>query len=258
MPRTIDTEFYNENGYLHLERAIDPDLVDQLRHHSDSIFERMKSAGHNQSFLWPGEWMGDEDREDQDVTGAHDVQYHSAAYLGLLTCPRILDAVETLIGPNIQLHHTKLIVKPSERGAPFPMHQDYPYFPHEKHTMLAVSVHLDDADLGNGCIHVVPGSHKLGPLPVQPDGLYLDPATYNLENSTPCPARAGDALIFNYLTIHGSGLNTASKPRRNVLVQLRAADDRPTEEGHRSHAQGMMLRGVNPLVFESRQSVIAG
>ncbi len=249
--------FYKETGYALLERAIEPEMVQLLRDEADSVLQRIRESGYNDSFLWGGNWMPAEERGKKDVTGAHDVQYHSAAFLQLLMTPRILDCVEALIGPNIQLHHTKLIVKPPEKGAPFPMHQDCPYFPHELHTMLAVSIYLDDADIENGCIRVVPGSHKLGQLPTQPDGLYLDTNEYPIETATPVPAKAGDAAIFNYLTIHGSGLNTSSRPRRNVLIQFRAPNDRPTVDTHRSHAQGMMLRGINPLSFEARENPIS-
>ena len=64
--------------------------------------------------------------------------------------PRMTEALNGIIGPNVQLHHSKMLVKPPANGAAFPMHQDYPYFPHRDHTMLATSVHLDDADMENG------------------------------------------------------------------------------------------------------------
>jgi hypothetical protein len=41
--------------------------------------------------------------------------------------PRLVDALTQAIGPNVQLHHTKMLVKPPEKGASFPMHQNYPY-----------------------------------------------------------------------------------------------------------------------------------
>jgi phytanoyl-CoA hydroxylase len=126
------------------------------------------------------------------------------------------------------------------------MHQDYPYFPHERHTMLAASVHLDDADEENGCLRVVPGSHTLGPLEVDASGLFLRPEDYPVEQATPCPASAGDVLVFNYLTIHGSGLNTSVRPRRNWLIQMRDPTDHPTMNVHDSRGQGQMLRGFNP------------
>ena len=77
---------------------------------------------------------------------------------------KILDAVENLIGPNIQLHHTKLNLKPPASGnARFEWHQDYPFFPHTNYDLVAVAVHIDESTEENGCLRVIPGIHKLGP-----------------------------------------------------------------------------------------------
>ena len=68
-----------------------------------------------------------------------------------------------------------------------------------------------------------------------------------MAKATPCPAKAGDALFFSYLTIHGSGVNVSSEARTTVLVQMRDPTDPPTVETHVSRGQGMMLRGIDPL-----------
>jgi ectoine hydroxylase-related dioxygenase (phytanoyl-CoA dioxygenase family) len=119
--------------------------------------------------------------------------------------------------------------------------------------MTAGIIHLTDADEERGCVRVVPGSHRQGPLPVfqeghgGPQNLYLDPAKYPIADATPCRARRGDVLFFNYLTIHGSGINQSSHVRKTVLVQFRDPADLPLEDRHtHSLAQGMMLRGINP------------
>jgi phytanoyl-CoA hydroxylase len=57
-----------------------------------------------------------------------------------------------------------VVAKPPGEGAPFPMHQDYHYFPYEKDSMVAIFIHLDDTDVENGGLAVFPGSHKTGPL----------------------------------------------------------------------------------------------
>jgi phytanoyl-CoA hydroxylase len=149
---------------------------------------------------------------------------------------------------NVQLHHTKMFIKPPEKGSPFPMHQDHPFFPHERHSMIAAIFHFDDAPLEKGCVCVVPGSHKLGPLPHDPAGSWHLPfEDYPLESAVPCPARAGDVLFFSYLTIHGSGINASNEARTTVLVQMRDAFDPPTVSTHESRGQGMMLRGIAPV-----------
>jgi len=93
----------------------------------------------------------------------------------------------------------------------------------------------------------VPGSHRLGPLPVVgPDEYYLDPASYPLDSLTLMPAARGSMLFVNYLTIHGSTRNRSRSARRVLFIQVRDPVDRPTENRHRSHAQGMMLAGIDP------------
>ena len=64
---------------------------------------------------------------------------------------------------NIILHHTKAHLKPPEKGAPFPMHQDYHYFPYEKDSMLAIFVHLDDTTPENGGLAIYPGQYQFIP-----------------------------------------------------------------------------------------------
>jgi ectoine hydroxylase-related dioxygenase (phytanoyl-CoA dioxygenase family) len=131
------------------------------------------------------------------------------------------------------------------------MHQDYPYFPHTDHTMIAAIVHFDDSTVDNGCICAVPGSHQLGAIEHRRDNsFYLDLAEWPLERAQPIEANAGDVLLFSYFTVHGSYVNTSTRHRRILLVQMRSPTDRPTTDQHRSPGQGTMLRGINPNALE--------
>ena len=184
----------------------------------------------------------------RELLHCHNVQFHSAAFSRLLSDPRLTDRAADIIGDNIQLHHTKMFIKPPEKGAPFPMHQDAPYFPHENHSMIAAIIHFDDAPLEKGCVRVVPGSYKLGMLDHLNDGgNHLPPEQYPVADATPCPAEAGDVLFFSYLTIHGSGLNESQEARTTLLVQMRDPADLPSVDTHVSRGQGAMLRGSDPL-----------
>ena len=88
---------------------------------------------------------------------------HHQAFYDLVFNPKIVDVVENLIGPDIQLHHTKLNLKPPSKEARFEWHQDYPFFPHTNFDLLAVMIMLDDSTEENGCLKIIPGSHKWGP-----------------------------------------------------------------------------------------------
>lgn len=240
-------EFYRENGYLLAKGVFSREEAAYLREEGHALIRRLietEAAGVAGAGWGSGAKVTDLPRE---LLHCHNVQFQSAAFTRLLTDPRFVDRVADLIGPNVQLHHTKLFIKPPEKGAPFPMHQDYPYFGHEKHTMMAAIIHFDDAPAEKGCVRVVPGSHKLGPLEhLTGGGHHLPVERFPVADATLVPAEPGDVIFFTYLTIHGSGVNTSSEARTTLLVQMRDPTDHPTALVHLSRGQGMMLRGCDP------------
>ncbi|SEM92313.1 phytanoyl-CoA dioxygenase family protein [Lihuaxuella thermophila] len=244
-----DVEFYKENGYLLVKEVFDADEVEEMRQALDHILRRAVEANRDRNAAWQGDYIPADELKKLVLKGFHDLHYHDAAFMRAIIHPRLVSVLQMLIGPNVQLHHSKMLVKPPEKGAAFPMHQDYPYFPHEKHTMLAASVHLDDADPENGCIYVIPKSHQKGPLP-HVGHHYLNHKEYPITMGIPCPARAGDVLFFNYLTIHGSQPNKSDRIRRNVLFQYRDPSDPPTKDVHVNWGQGLMVCGENPVFRE--------
>ncbi|MBI1927622.1 phytanoyl-CoA dioxygenase family protein [Candidatus Poribacteria bacterium] len=245
-------QFYKDNGYLLVEKVFTAEEIDECVRETDAMFERVQQSGRRLEATWGGKWreaqIPKEELGKTSVLSIHNMQYHSAVFTRMLVHPKLTEVLADLIGPNVQLHHTKLHVKPPEKGSPFPLHQDYDYFPHEKDTMTAAVIHLEDATVESGCLCVLPGSHKLGPLGHQHEGShYLSPDEYPIEKATPCPAKAGDVLLFTYLTVHGSYLNRTHKPRRIALFQFRSPTDRPLKDVHVSPGQGMMVRGINPV-----------
>lgn len=239
--------FYRENGYLLLKSVFTREEAQYLREEAHALIARLAQV-HTENGINAAWGSAKEITQlPTQLLHCHNAQYHSAAFTRLMLDPRLTDRIADLIGENIQLHHTKLFIKPPEKGAPFPMHQDYPYFPHEKHTMLAAIVHFDDAPIEKGCVCVIPGSHKLGPLEHLPEGGWHLPVNqYPLESAVPIPAEAGDVVVFSYLTIHGSGVNTSREARTTLLIQMRDPTDHPTVWTHLSRGQGMMLRGYDP------------
>ena len=245
-------QFYKDNGYLLVGGIFTSEEIEESSRETDAMFERVQQSGRRLEATWGGKWreaqIPEEERGKTSVLSIHNMQYHSAVFTRMLVHPKLTEVVADLIGPNVQLHHTKLHVKPPDKGSPFPLHQDYDYFPHEKDTMIAAVIHLEDATVESGCLCVLPESHKLGPLGHQHDGShYLSPEEYPIEKATPCPAKAGDVLLFSYLTAHGSYLNRTNKPRRIALFQFRSPTDRPLKDVHVSPGQGTMVRGINPM-----------
>ena len=256
----VDVAAYHEQGFVLIPQLFDADTVARALAEADTMLQRVVEAGTKVEATWKGRWREKLIGAETDgmaepdvvamasaVSSIHNVQHHSAFFTQLIADERLTGAVAELIGPNVQLHHTKYHVKPPAIGAPFPMHQDYPFFPHEQHTMLAAAIHIDHSTVENGCLCVVPGSHKLGPIPhISEGGNYLPLDAWPLERAVAVEAHAGDVLLFSYLTVHGSYVNHSSRPRRLLLVEMRSPLDRPTAQVHLSPGQGTMLRGINP------------
>lgn len=234
---------YGEQGYVLVKGLLSREEAASYRAESHALMERL-SRGSNASW---GSAAKVSVLSSTRLQALHDPHFHSAAFSRLMLDPRLTGVIAAVLGtPNVQLHHNKLFVKPPENGAPFPLHQDHPFFPHSLHRVGAAIVHFDDAPVEKGCVRVIPGSQLEGPLEHIDDGGYHLP-DQDRAGVVPVPAEAGDVLLFSYLTIHGSGVNLSSEHRTTWLLQYRDPADRPTDDQHTwSLGQGLMLAGNDP------------
>src|SRR5438045_4088931 len=78
--------------------------------------------------------------------------------------PNIVGIVAQIVGPDIKMFRNSLLLKPPEVGSQKGWHQDSPYWPIEPMELCSCWFPLDDATLENGCMAVLPGQQKRGPL----------------------------------------------------------------------------------------------
>jgi phytanoyl-CoA hydroxylase len=135
-----------------------------------------------------------------------------------------IGAVNQLLGPDVCLTHQQFVTKlpdaPSGAGSSIPLHQDNGYGTLEPMTDVTVWIPLVDADEESGGLFVVPGSHRLGLLPHGHGG--ENPVLLGVEGefeAIPVPLRAGEALAFSGLTLHGSGPNRSGAARPAFYVR---------------------------------------
>jgi chlorinating enzyme len=87
---------------------------------------------------------------------------------GLVSHPSILDAVESLIGPNILVFTSTWFIKEPESAAIAAWHQDATYFGLRPHLHVTAWLALTDATADNGCMEFLPGSHARGQCRIPP------------------------------------------------------------------------------------------
>jgi len=237
--------FFQTHGYFHARGVYSPDEARALEGEFDRIVTQLTESNEPINARWGGKVMERIAASDSVILHTHNVQKYSARWLRALLEPRFLSVCEAILGPDVVLHHTKLFQKPAEKGAPFPMHQDWSYFPTVRDSMIAGIIHLSPATDEMGCLRVVPGSHRLGRLAGSGGQGERDTlCQYPLEEATPVEAEPGDVVFFHYFTLHGSRPNQSARTRKTVLVQMHAGDDR-VEEGNTHPNERLVLSGWN-------------
>jgi phytanoyl-CoA hydroxylase len=149
----------------------------------------------------------------------------SALIAGTMRHPALVAALTQVIGPDVKAMQSMLFLKAEgEPGQAW--HQDELFIPTRDRSLTAVWVALDDARVDNGCLWVLPGSHRAGVL--YPDREHDDPRfdcaveahefPYTDDQAVPVEVDAGDAVVFNGYLLHRSLPNTRPRGLRRALV----------------------------------------
>lgn len=212
-PEQIAT--YHREGFLVLRQLIGAPEVAELSHQVDGLHERMAATPA------PGvQCSWEEGGQSRRIRQLMNSEVVSPAIDALSRDARLLEPLAQLMGPDIMLFHSKLMMKAARDGSFTPWHQDWGYWqrhssrPSHINCMLAV----DGQDEANGCIRFVPGSHLQGAvahtdLKTSSFNIGL-PGGMDAYPSVPVEMAPGDAVFFGPLVIHGSAPNTSGRDRR--------------------------------------------
>jgi phytanoyl-CoA hydroxylase len=164
---------------------------------------------------------------------------------------------------SLRIWHDQIQYKPAARGGVNMWHQDAPLWPIiAPMTEVTAWVALDDVDIDNGCMSMVPGSHLWG------DQIEMIRQWKDFEKDVPsefegheiivrkCPVKKGEVHYHHSLTWHGSHANTSGRPRRAIALHFMTGETRYVESGEHCMKQfvtvedGELLQGEHfPLVW---------
>lgn len=256
---------YHEFGYLVSDSGLDEralaSLDDEIRnwlefcrHHNSNFGET--ADGKAQFDLEAGHTR--EDPKLRRVANPADV---SESYQAVLWDGPLVDMVAQLIGPNVRYHHSKLNIKLPKTNTHVHYHQDHLFDPHTNDDMLAILLMLDDTSEANGCLRVVPGSHRERYSHFR-DGRFVGAidASYNEQfdrRAVSIEARRGDVCFMHTWTVHGSRPNRTDGPRRLLISEYTASDAFPLlSPALPSRYTGRVVRGVLSPVARLRNDEI--
>ena len=191
--------------------------------------------------------------------------YHfSELFAELPKHPKLLPVVRELLGDDLLLFRSTLMLKPARHGSTHALHQDSSYWPMDPPKLLTVSIALNEATAENGCFRIIPGSHhwekqEWGEIATRQDEVGTNRPDVDDSQVQLVPLRAGSVIMFHSLLVHGSGPNRSDKPRNTALyayfspeVRYVPGPDGPRDATHRvisglGGAKTHIFRSENPL-----------
>ena len=148
---------FEEDGYYLARGVYSPEEVARLEAAFDRIVAQLLASGEPTNARWGGAEVAKLGASDTVVLHTHNVQQYSAEWLRAFLHPGYLHYARAILGESVVLHHSKLFQKPAENGAPFPMHQDWGYFPSARDSMMAGDHPREPGDRRDGLPAGVPG-----------------------------------------------------------------------------------------------------
>jgi len=145
----------------------------------------------------------------------------------LASHPRILDIVEQLIGPDILVYNVTYIVKEAHTRSHVSWHQDLTYWGLDSDDQVSVWLALSEASEKNGCMRMLPGSHKLGSQPHirgekdEDNVLFQNQRVADIDESQAVAAalKPGQASFHHGWLLHASAANQGQDRRIGLNIQ---------------------------------------
>jgi len=221
---------YQEQGYLLIENTVAPEPLARLRAITHDLIEASRGVSES------GELYDLDDghtAEAPRLTRIKQPHKHHPLFWEVLRNSAMTEVLTTLLGPDTAIQNVKLNTKAPGGGAPVEWHQDWAFYPHTNDDILAFGLMLDDVDLANGPLQVIPGSHT-GPVlaHTNADGVFcgaIDPADpdFHHDKAVTLTGKAGSMTVHHVRLLHGSAPNTSDRSRMIVFYECRAADAWP-------------------------------
>ncbi len=214
-----EIERYRETGYVIPSLRLAPARVASLRATLDRLIA--ENPGVRPERLISAHIEG---KNAEGVRGSSD-------FFELARDPAILSAVASAIGPDIVLWGCQIFCKPGGDGMEVPWHQDGHYWPIRPLATCTVWIALDESKIENGCLRVIPGSHRtkelLPHLREDRTDLVLNqrarPDSFDESAAADIELDPGQMSMHDVFLIHGSNANRSPKRRAGVAIRYMPA-----------------------------------
>jgi len=232
-----EKNFFNSEGYLGFGPFLNKERIKQLGEGIDAIASGEWEYPSNLIRWEPG-------HEEQNISQGSDrkkfvyqIRYphrHIPLFMEHATDPAVLDVMEDLLGPDLILYNSQVLLKPAFHGTSQPWHQDAAYLPIGRTNLVSCWIAIDEATVENGCMQFIPGTHNSG-LVEHKSGRMLSAASggtaaavqeisVDESKAQAVPAKPGHGSLHHCLTFHGTPPNKTPHRRRALITHYMPLD----------------------------------
>ncbi|HEY0515233.1 MAG TPA: phytanoyl-CoA dioxygenase family protein [Thermoanaerobaculia bacterium] len=220
---------YSRDGYLHLGKVLEPEELEALRQRADDLAlgnvknpdvqMQLDTGGVYEELPTAVRGFERGTRLYRKIQGLET----DDLFVGLVKHPLFLEICARQYGPHapISIFRAMVMNKPAGQGTVLPWHQDGGnVWALDRDPLVTIWVALDTATRANGCMEVVPGTHRLGLLSLYGSTVEEEHVKVHCppERVQPLEVEAGHAVLLHNWLIHRSGVNPTSGPRRALTV----------------------------------------
>ncbi|MCD9023543.1 phytanoyl-CoA dioxygenase family protein [Cohnella silvisoli] len=197
---------YEKDGYLVFPDILDADLMNEAKEHV--------------------QWLIDKNPDLRPEALHTNLIHNDPFWLRLVSDDRLLDIAESFIGPDIALFASHYICKPAFNGRPVLWHQDGSYWPLDPMNVVTLWLAVDDSTVENGCLRVIPGTHKLQLQEMQASfemenvlGSEIEKKYVDESKAVDIVLKSGSVSIHHPNIIHGSKENLSPHRRCGLTIR---------------------------------------
>ena len=238
-----EINFYNDQGYLLVEDVISENQYKEMLALVDSFFEKSKMIRENDNIFDLEDGHSSDNPRLKRIKQPHQ---HSQFFWDIIKESKIEEILRDLLGDNVSLKTSKLNTKAPGGGAAVEWHQDWAFYPHTNDNVLALGLMLNDVDIDNGPLMVIPKSHKGPVLSHFNNGVFcgaIDPddSDFDMSKAVTLTGKARSMTIHHARTLHGSSPNNSNRDRLVLFYECNSADAWPLV------GAGAYMKSTNPV-----------
>jgi len=201
---------YEDEGFIIFEDLFNEAETDELREHVDVLDRESEEALRN---------IGQ-----SGISVAHQINFTAHLtqrdkYIEKFAAqPKMAEILTQLLGPDVRLYWDQSVYKRQEANRDFPWHQDNGYGPIEPKHYVTCWLALEDATIENGCVWVMPRTHKQGVVEHRRTPIGLQ-CYFGEDPGFPVELRKGSMVAFHSLLFHRSTPNLSNTVRKGYIMQ---------------------------------------